>query len=356
MITSRSRRGFTLIELLVVIAIIAILIGLLLPAVQKVREAAARMSCQNNMKQIGLALHNHENTNGWMPPWGYDFTYNPRPANPLGPQTQGHSAFTQILPYMEQENVTRAAHIEWSVIDPMNWPPNWGPNAAAKVVVKSYLCPSAPARVCDYAPYFIAQGAGSAALGPFILGPTDYAPIRGAHNNFRTACAPTMPNPSNESGVLGVKGQMAGSSATGPSGLTTGRARFADITDGTSNTMMVGECAGRHQVYAKGKVVSPNAPGTIGWTLNAAFFDYNTVINVRGFSNDGLTADGGCCAVNCTNGRDSPFAQGQLYSFHTGGINGLRADGSVRFLRDTVTPGVLAALITREGGEVFTEN
>jgi prepilin-type processing-associated H-X9-DG protein len=219
---------------------------------------------------------------------------------------------------------------------------------AASVTVKSYLCPSAPERQIDYGPYFVSLGLPN--QGPFVIGATDYAPVRGAHNNFRTACAPTMPNPSNASGVLGVFGVANGQS------LVSGKAKLTDVADGLSNTIVFTEASGRHQVYAKGRQVTPNAPGQIGWTLNAGFFDYNTTIQVRGFSNDGLTVDGGCCVINCTNGRTSPFTQEQIYAFHTGGANALRGDGSVQFLKEGTAPGVLAAMITRAGGEVFTEN
>ena len=231
-------RGFTLIELLVVIAIIAILIGLLLPAVQKVREAAARMSCSNNLKQIGLALHNHENTLGYLPPWGFDFS--PAPAgNPLGAQTQGHSASMAILPYMEQENLIKTANTQLSVIDPRNWPPPWGTQVNASGRVKSYLCPSTPDRQVDYAPYFISQGVPNAG-GPFVIGATDYSPIRGYHNNFRNACAPTTPlspGGGDEGGALGVKGVWT-------TGLTRGKIALIQIPDGTSNTLLYAESAG----------------------------------------------------------------------------------------------------------------
>jgi len=343
-VLSRRRPGFTLIELLVVIAIIAILIGLLLPAVQKVREAAARLQCQNNLKQMGLALHNYHDSNKFLPPWAFDFDFNPRPANPLGDQRQGHGALGLILPYIEQSNLVNSLHQEFSVIDPINWPPPWGVSPTAVSEVPIYRCPSAPERVIDYGPYFVSLGLPN--KGVFTLGATDYAVVVGLHSNFKNSCAPLSPADVNRDqgvGALGVRGHMT------VNGGMQGRLRITAMSDGTSNTIMIGEDAGRHQIYARGVPVSPNAPGQAGWALNSAWADYNTYIEVRGYSSNGVTRDGGCCVVNCSNDH-------QFYGFHSGGLNAVRGDGSVQFMSDSTAPGVVAALVTRAGGEVFTDS
>jgi prepilin-type N-terminal cleavage/methylation domain-containing protein len=349
---AKRRQGFTLIELLVVIAIIAILIGLLVPAVQKVREAASRMSCSNNLKQIGLAIHNHHDTLGYIPPYGFDFDFNPNPANPLGPQNEGHSAQTMLLPYIEQDNLYRTIRTDLSVNDPNNWSPKWAAvfgltgTTTTSSIIKTYMCPSTRIHKVDYEPYLVSLGIPD--QGPFPLGGTDYAVVQGLTGTFTSACAPnSIANPGfwddDGVGAMGIKGHITTSGYQGKTKIT-------DITDGTSNTILMSEDAGRHQDYARGKpdLTYPWMEGPNGWMLNAAWADQNTAIRVRGYSNDGLVRDGGCCVINCNNAW-------QFYSFHTGGVNAVRGDGSVSFLPESIAPAVLAALVTRAGGEVFNE-
>ncbi len=232
-----------------------------------------------------------------------------------------------LLPYVEQDNAGKLMRLDRSVIDPVNLPPNWGTNVAGITHVKVYECPAAPLRGLDYGPYFVSIGFPD--RGPMPLGPTDYAIIRGIRSGFAGRCCPTG-TVSGDTGVMGQKSQVR---------------RLTEILDGTSNTILVVEDAGRHQVYARGIPIAPNGPGQIGWTLNAAWADYNTAVRVDGFSADGLVRNGGCCVVNCNN-------VDEIYAFHFGGANTLRGDGSVFFLSEAVPPAVLAALISCNGGEV----
>jgi prepilin-type N-terminal cleavage/methylation domain-containing protein/prepilin-type processing-associated H-X9-DG protein len=300
------RSAYTLIELLVVIAIIAILIGLLLPAVQKVREAAARAKCANNLKQIGLACHQHHDAYGKFPPgWVYaPFT---------APQGQiiegGAGTFAFLLPYLEQEALARMYRWDRRPQGPDNQP-------VATTQLKIFQCPSAePNRWVTAVedPDNYAYG-GKGACG-------DYAGVRDI--DTRLVDLGLVDRAANYQGVLSQNY------------LT----RLTDITDGASQTILVTECAGRPELWRAGRSVPGIYPTGGVWVSGTLIFG-------QGSTPDGATKPGPC-AINCTNDRE-------VYSFHPGGANAVFADGSVHFLQADLDIRIFARLVTRAGGEVVT--
>ncbi|MFM8272475.1 MAG: DUF1559 domain-containing protein [Gemmata sp.] len=295
-------RAFTLIELLVVIAIIAILIGLLLPAVQKVRAAAARMQCQNNLKQLGLAVHNYAGAND-----------NKFPATRVTVGTDAKfRAWTPIaLPYAEQDNVAKL----WNFNVKWNLAPNL---ATSQTNLKLFKCPSAPdsGRVLP-----------TGLTAPYGYG--DYGTMNAVRRGFYTANG--IPN-------FPVPGTAAGDEANGAMAKVNDTP-ILGVTDGTSNTILLAEDAGRPNLWQKGRDLGTATPDGWGWA------DPDGVgISLDGFQND-LVTKYGPCFINCTN--DS-----EVYSFHNGGVNVLMADGSVKFVSESVSAATFAALVTAAAGDI----
>jgi prepilin-type N-terminal cleavage/methylation domain-containing protein/prepilin-type processing-associated H-X9-DG protein len=301
MVAKVRSAAFTLIELLVVIAIIAILIGLLLPAVQKVREAAARMKCQNNMKQIGIAFHNYQCTLGKFPPgW-----------SGLTPSDPDQNVMVHVLPYIEQGNVIQGYDYKkaWNN-NTVPRPRPAGFRTNREIVsndIPLLVCPSAPEQrtgkfVSDYP------------VSDYIS--SELYPIMGI---------PTRPTPPDAQveGFFGKKGDAPVPGA---------------ITDGLSNTFLVFEDVGRPSFWQNGMKTGSGLSGNEQWADPA---NRITVQWIRTTCNRGKTF------FNCNNGNE-------IYSFHAGnsGANFLMGDGSVRFIRDSIPGPAFKALYTRAGGEV----
>jgi prepilin-type N-terminal cleavage/methylation domain-containing protein/prepilin-type processing-associated H-X9-DG protein len=369
----RSRPAFTLIELLVVLAIIAVLIGLLLPAVQKVREAANRLSCQNNLKQMGLALHDYHDTVGNLPP-GITTWANGEDA--------AHTGFTFLLPYLEQANVYR----QFTLTQQWYLKPNY---TAVAAEIPTFYCPSnrTHGSMDLTAPLFAWGGA----LPP-TMGSTDYVLCKGANaavyqNAFLIPLACR--------GVFNVYADSSNPNFFPIDGIRGGlKVRLTDVTDGTSTTFAIGEGAGNNPRYLLrqfqapqgGPIVVGSTPATNPYTGQPIVPDQAwAAASVSGDNHPwytsvfGVTAQIGLPPLYLDEPMNNPLVMPSVYSdldlavglpfsgcnleatdylsgfrsLHTGGCNFLFCDGSVRFVVQGVEPAVYRALSTYAGGEVI---
>jgi len=340
MLSLSRRRAFTLIELLVVIAIIAVLIGLLLPAVQKVREAAARMSCQNNLKQLGLALHNYHDANNKLPPGGANDQAGFGGTGAGSSSQWGSSWMVYILPQIEQSSL----YNRWQ-FSSSSGAFNGNNNAAANgVQIKTFFCPSSPMTK------FPAPSQPGASLA-------NYVAISGSANGIIPGYTDSRINVMPCAGIVGGGGMLP------PNGQVT----LVSITDGTSNTIAIGEHS-NYLIDTSGNKQEWRASQIWGWYLGVKSpgvppnFDNNggddrepnmTTIRYQinytpsgGWTNDianlGVGFGGNCVGANIP-----------LNSTHPGGANVVFGDGSVRFLSNSTPLLVLAQLGIRDDGTVI---
>jgi prepilin-type N-terminal cleavage/methylation domain-containing protein/prepilin-type processing-associated H-X9-DG protein len=332
MMTSRARNrsaAFTLIEILVVIAIIAVLIGLLLPAVQKVRAAAARIQCANNLKQIGLACHNYHDANQAFPV-----------AEHTGDTWLQRPWVVQLSPYLEQEPFYRQWQATLTTSNPLGAQLQGGATALRATVIKTLICPAdalpTPPSVLlvPPAPPSFPDGIYSSL--------TSYGPNTGTRG-----WASFFDPPYIDDGVFLI--------------LKTQPVRIADITDGTSSTILFGEAYHRDPLWKtfSDQCLYPPSLNIDMSKMAAWYIDDAIARNASAPINWQLTPSdvAGPFTRWSTQCRDLEYKRlGAYGSGHGSGANVVMADGSVHFLRDSLSLATLQALSTRAGGEVITED
>ncbi len=334
------RRGFTLVELLVVIAIIGVLVGLLLPAVQAAREAARRMSCGNNMKQLGLALHN------------YHDTYNKFPAGCRQLNGWGPSWYPGILPYIEQENLSDRMPMVGA------HPGYTGANATTQAAVSNVIIPGL---ICPSCPMPETKDVG----GTIGMLPS-YIAIAGAVDEESSQNpVPAIGAAGDTDQFMETRNRLANVCCSANEKLSIGSGggtfppneylRFASLTDGTSNVLVVGEISN----WMKNGTTNADSRVNHGWTMGTVqsnklvswtsgpterTFNINSIRYSIGTQNYNLPG------VGANNGANNP-----LISAHPGGIQSLFGDGSVHFLTETMSLPLLKLQATRDDGQVIPQ-
>lgn len=335
--SSSPRPGFTLVELLVVIAIIGVLVALLLPAVQAAREAARRMQCQNNFKQIGIALHNHHDTFNRFPPGGAS---DGPPFGGTAASGWGSSWMVYLLPFIEQN----AMNANWQFSGESGIFNANNQNQRRNIAIPGYVCPSSPL------PKFSRSQNYSAT--------SNYVGIAGAV----TGLIPNYTEARTE--TSGTYGITSASGVLFPLSQNT----FASITDGSSNTLVVGEMS-NFMVEGTSTKVDWRGSDQWGWSAGVKSvggvpgstptfysadnrpFNMTTIrYRINLVQNNWSHATRGTTGVGADGSANVP-----LHSAHPSGCNGLLGDGSVRFLTQTMTLDNLARLATRDDGQVINE-
>ncbi|WP_010587005.1 DUF1559 domain-containing protein [Schlesneria paludicola] len=328
-VKARLLLGFTLIELLVSIAVIAVLIALLLPAVQAARESARRTQCLNNLRQMGLAFHNYHDTNLQLPPV-YIAVHFARVPHPIGvagsyDDINVHTYGEYLLPYIDQGPLYQRIDFTSPYFSPIDLTPIGLPSYAADnksvvaVPLSVFQCPSTPRTMTSFEWTWNEMGIPI----PCRHGASDYGPSNGVQRMRQLTVLSQQPSTKVLDGVL---------SNNIPS------IRLGDVTDGASSTALMWEIAGRPQVWKRGKLQTGAQTGGGGWSdiLNAESW----------FAGSGPEG----CAINCSN-----EAETGAYSFHPGGINLLLCDGSARFMSENTSLGIFVNLVTYNSGTVVGE-